>query len=64
LQWHKTVDELFDWIEEAKATNPVRLDIDYDSRYGYPMRIVYDQSEFIVDEELTYSLRGLQGLVH
>jgi len=64
LQWRKTVDELFDWIEEAQSMNPRTLDVEYDSKYGYPTRIVYDQSEFMADEEVTYSLRGLQRIVH
>ena len=64
LQWQKTVDELFDWIEEAQSTNPRTLDVEYDSKYGYPTRIVYDQSEFMADEEETYSLRGLQRIAH
>ncbi len=63
LQWRKTVDELFGWIDEAQAMNPRTLDVEYDSKYGYPTRIVYDQSEFMADEEVTYSLRGLQRVV-
>lgn len=62
LQWRKTVDELFDWIEEAQARNPRTLNVEYDSKYGYPTRIVYDQSGFIADEEVTYSLHGLSRI--
>lgn len=59
LQSFQTVDELFEWIEQAKAQNPRVLEVEYDLRYGYPSLIVYDQSEFIADEEITYHLQNL-----
>jgi lipopolysaccharide export LptBFGC system permease protein LptF len=36
LQYYQTIDELFDWIEQAKAENPARTSAEYDARFGYP----------------------------
>lgn len=62
LQYYQTVDQLFAWIEETKALNPERLEIEYDSRFGYPKKIAFDYSSGIADDELWIETQSLQSL--
>jgi hypothetical protein len=62
LQYYQTVDQLFAWIEETQALNPERLEIEYDSRFGYPKKISYDYSSQIADDELWIETQALQAL--
>lgn len=45
------VERLFDVLEEAIEGDAAKLDVTYDSRYGYPVRFQIDYSERIADEE-------------
>jgi len=49
---YKSVDDLFDYIDELRKQNPYKLEIEYDPDFGYPTRIYVDRREMIVDEEL------------
>lgn len=60
LDWFQTVDELFVWIESARAQNPVRLDVEYDAVYGYPRKIDFDYGENIADDELSIEIQALK----
>jgi hypothetical protein len=62
LQYYQTVDSLFVWIEEMKALNPERLEIEYDSRYGYPKKISFDYSAGVADDEMWIATQALQQL--
>lgn len=62
LQYYQTVDQLFAWIEETKALNPERLEIVYDSRFGYPKKISYDYKSQVADDELWIETQALQTL--
>jgi hypothetical protein len=62
LQYYQTVDSLFAWIEEAKTLNPERLEIEYDSRYGFPKKISFDYSAGVADDELWIETQALQTL--
>jgi len=62
LQYYQTVDSLFAWIGEAKSLNPERLEIEYDSRFGYPKKISYDYSSQIADDELWIETQALLAL--
>lgn len=62
LQYYQTVDSLFVWIEEMKALNPERLDIEYDSRFGFPKKIAFDYSAGVADDELWIETQALQTL--
>jgi Family of unknown function (DUF6174) len=62
LQYYQTVDSLFAWLEETKALNPERLDIEYDSRFGYPKNISYDYSAHIADDELWIEMQALKKI--
>jgi hypothetical protein len=62
LQYYQTVDSLFVWIEEMKALNPARLEIEYDSRFGFPKKISFDYRSQIADDELWIEIQSLQAL--
>ncbi len=49
---YKSIDELFEFIDDMKKRNPYKLEIEYDPDFGYPTRIYVDRGEMIVDEEL------------
>lgn len=63
LQYYKTVDRLFDWIEGMQKQKPDRFDVVFDSAFGFPSEIVLDQSTRAVDDELTIKLKDLQTTV-
>ena len=62
LQSYQTVDEMFAWLRDVQARNPVRLAIDYDARFGYPERIDVDYSAGLADDELSIEQRSLERL--
>ncbi len=49
---HKSVTELFDWLDHLATISPHKLEVDYDSLTGYPTRIYVDKVETMVDEEI------------
>ncbi len=60
----RTIDELFDVIEDAVAQKADQLDVEYDEAFGYPSRIYVDYRITIADEEMTFvaeNLRPLRG---
>lgn len=59
-QYFKTVDQLFQFIEESLKKNPARADITYDSTYGYPKSIYIDFDERMADEEMGYELSNFE----
>ena len=63
LQSYQTVDEMFTWLQGVKARNPVRLAIDYDARFGYPVRVDVDYSAGLADDELSIEQRSLERLI-
>ena len=62
LQDYQTIDQIFDWIEKTKAMNPVRFEIEYDARFGYPKNIELDFRSRVADDELWIEMRSLQKI--
>ncbi len=60
LQYYQTINELFAWIKEAQALNPVRLEIEYNARFGYPEKIAFDYSTDVADDELWIEIQELK----
>ena len=58
-RWYLTVDELFTFIDSARAASPASLVVEYDSLFGYPRRISVDYSTQMADEEITYRSANL-----
>jgi hypothetical protein len=51
-----TVDGLFRFIEQSAERDPHKLEVEYDTRFGFPRRIDYDGHEMIADDEFQYEL--------
>ncbi|MDX1552811.1 MAG: DUF6174 domain-containing protein [Marinobacter sp.] len=51
-----TVDGLFHFIEQSAQRVPHKLEVEYDTRFGFPRRIDYDGHEMIADDEFQYEL--------
>lgn len=62
LQSYQTIEELFTWIETTKALNPARLEVEYDTHFGYPKKIEFDYGENIADDELWIEVQALRRL--
>ncbi len=58
----RTIDELFDVIEDALAQKAHQLDVEYDDTFGYPTRVYIDYRINIADEELTFVAENLHPL--
>lgn len=58
--WYPTVDDLFDRLAEAAATNAARVEATYDPRYGYPMRIYIDYDPTLPDDEVDIRISGFE----
>ncbi len=58
----RTIDELFDIIEDAVAQEADQLDVEYDESFGHPTRIYVDYRITIIDEEMTFVAENLHPL--
>lgn len=57
--YFKTVDQLFELAVDASDGAAV-FDAEYNADYGYPTRIYIDGNASTSDDEITYTLSGLQ----
>ncbi len=57
-QLYRTIDGLFDVLEDAYERDAYDVDVDFDPARGYPTRIFIDYLENVIDEELGYTLLG------
>ncbi|MDA0985968.1 MAG: DUF6174 domain-containing protein [Bacteroidetes bacterium] len=57
----RTIDGLFEFIEEQSKLNPAVEEIEYDPTYGFPTSIFFDISELIADEEIRYSISDFKA---
>lgn len=58
----KSINDLFDLVQNAYDNNAERVDVSYDTMYGYPTSIYIDRSSQIADEEAGYTVSGLTFL--
>uniref|UniRef100_UPI0030DA0D0D DUF6174 domain-containing protein n=1 Tax=Crocosphaera watsonii TaxID=263511 RepID=UPI0030DA0D0D len=58
----KTIEELFNIIEDAIKRNADEMQISYDPTLGYPTRVAIDYEKILVDEEITYTVTNLSKL--
>lgn len=58
----RTIDELFDVIEDAVAQDAAQLEVEYDEAFGFPTHIYVDYSITIADEERTYVAENFRSL--
>ena len=57
-----TVDELFDFIQEAIDVDAAEIDVSYDSTLGYPADITVDISRRFFDDETSFQVREFTQL--
>ncbi len=50
----KTIDDLFALVKSIDTATVASLQVSYDTRYGYPLRVFVDPSAHIADEEYGY----------
>jgi hypothetical protein len=55
-----TVPELFALVRSIDPTNVASLQVSYDARYGYPVRVFVDPSTHIADEEYGFETAIVQ----
>ncbi len=51
-----SIDSLFDWLKRTQAAAPYRLEVTYDSTYGFPTSIFVDRNQNVADDEETISV--------
>ncbi len=57
-----TVDELFDFIQEAIDLDAAEIDVSYDRILGYPIDITVDISRRFFDDETSFQVREFTEL--
>lgn len=55
-----TIDDLFDRLRAAAAAGPIRFEVEFDARFGYPRMGSYDIAAEIADDEYSFEARELQ----
>ncbi len=55
-----TIDDMFKAIEKGLDNNAEVVKVNYDPTYGYPTSIFIDQSTFIADEEMSFTINNFQ----
>jgi hypothetical protein len=56
LEFFLTIDELFDFIQDAIDREAHRIDVTYDPDRGIPLTISIDYEELAVDEEMAFEV--------
>jgi hypothetical protein len=56
---YRSVEGLFDIIDEAIRTNVHRLEVTYDPKRGFPVRLWIDRSDRIADEEYGFNMTSV-----
>lgn len=51
-----TIGGLFEFISQSAQRNVHKLDVDYDTDFGFPRSIDYDGHEMMADDEYQYEL--------
>ena len=59
---HATIDLLFAELDAAVNDGADSITVTYDATYGFPTEIAIDYSQEIADEEMYYSISGLEAL--
>jgi hypothetical protein len=59
LNAYRTVEGLFDQLEDAIERDAHRLEAEYDAHAGFPLRFYIDYSANVADEESGIEIRGL-----
>jgi hypothetical protein len=55
---YPTIDGIFALLAAARARNPDKIDVDYDSQYGFPRSIEIDYVKNAADDEIEYKVEN------
>jgi coxsackievirus/adenovirus receptor len=55
----KSVNEMFEFINELYSSEKHILNVSYDEKYGFPTYLYVDEEEMMVDEEISYEFSEL-----
>lgn len=58
----RTIDGLFDLIDEARARDAREIRADYHDTYGYPREVWIDYEANVADEELGFEVQNVRPL--
>ena len=61
LDQFSTIDELFDYLENALDENPSQFEAAYDLQLGYPRLVSFDRSSLAADDEFSFSAENLSS---
>ncbi len=59
LNFPKTIEQLFDIIDEAIKRHADEILVTYDSSLGYPNTVAIDYQKILADEEVSYTVKNL-----
>jgi hypothetical protein len=59
-QYYLTVEELFDFVEDAIDRKAHSIVVEYDATYGFPASIQIDYEQNTVDEEMAFQATSFQ----
>ena len=57
-----TIDDLLSEIQKATNQGAAKLDVSYDTIYGFPFYLFIDRDIRIADEEISYSVSNFKPL--
>ena len=57
-----TIDQLFNYLDNALKKNPAELDYNFHPQLGYPEHFFVDYSKQIADDEFAFKVDSLIGL--
>lgn len=59
LMNYKSINEIFEFINELYSSEKHILNVTYDEKYGFPTYLYVDYEEMMVDEEISYEFSEL-----
>lgn len=59
---YASIDKLFDTLEKAQNGGADKVTVEYDSQRGYPSSIYIDYIEQAADDEMSFTVSGLEVL--
>ena len=59
LDLYLTVEQLFDRIEEVIEGDPYSLVAEYDTEFGFPLSVSWDQDSVVADDEVQFTMGNL-----
>ena len=60
LENYNTIEKQFAYIRAEIAKHHYRMEVDYDTNFGYPKRIFTDPAQNTADDEMTLVIEGFK----